>query len=613
MKSLHLPFDSSIRRDLLLLFLTLVGLLYSASFYGQSAVMTNDGAYITVTSGANVQVQGEIRNQESGGNTATIDNEGSILTEHSDPSNAPFINADPSSTVQGNGLYRIQGDWVNDGSFDAGNGEVILEGGDQSVSGDSISSFNDLTLGGTGTKTLELEAEVTNVLDLADRRLHTDTNSLFVLDPDPNSIIRAGSSTNEVEGFVSSDSTGWLVRNIDQSSTYLFPVGDSISTPRYAPAELTPSSSGTQTVRVRFVNQDPSLDGYDVLNKESGLGPVDTERYWRIDRPSGSIPTDVELFYDRAVDSADMAVHWDSQWEGMGSPNKTSNASPQLSSIAHSEWNSFSPNPFTLAKEPLTVDAGADTSVCEGSDFQLNATVNGGSGPYGFEWTPATNLDDPESQSPIAQNVSSPITYYVTVHDSSTNTTSQQDSITLDIVTGAIRADDDARSIEPGASHTIEVGNNDSGVVGDSVIIRGPERGDAYWVFGGIRYEAPEETGPDSLTYRVCDARCPSVCDTAQVRIDVDFEEEELFIPNGVSADGDGFNDVWEIDGLRAYPDNSVKIYNRWGDEVFSAAPYQNDWQGQGKNGDVVEGTYFYVLDLGPGEETRTGYIEFRR
>jgi hypothetical protein len=52
---------------------------------------------------------------------------------------------------------------------------------------------------------------------------------------------------------------------------------------------------------------------------------------------------------------------------------------------------------------------------------------------------------------------------------------------------------------------------------------------------------------------------------------------------------------------------------NRWGQEIYRAAPYENDWRGQGVDGNVTEGTFFYILDLGPGKGKKSGYIEFLR
>lgn len=65
-----------------------------------------------------------------------------------------------------------------------------------------------------------------------------------------------------------------------------------------------------------------------------------------------------------------------------------------------------------------------------------------------------------------------------------------------------------------------------------------------------------------------------------------------LQIPNLFTPNGDGINDTFEIRGLDLFAQNDLTIVNRWGNEVFRATGYQNNWTGEGLN----EGTYFYVL-----------------
>lgn len=65
-----------------------------------------------------------------------------------------------------------------------------------------------------------------------------------------------------------------------------------------------------------------------------------------------------------------------------------------------------------------------------------------------------------------------------------------------------------------------------------------------------------------------------------------------LNIPNLFTPNGDGTNDTFEIRGLDLFAQNDLVIVNRWGNEVFKATGYQNNWTGEGLN----EGTYYYVL-----------------
>ncbi len=86
-------------------------------------------------------------------------------------------------------------------------------------------------------------------------------------------------------------------------------------------------------------------------------------------------------------------------------------------------------------------------------------------------------------------------------------------------------------------------------------------------------------------------------------------------IPEGFSPNVDGINDLFVIRGILYYPNNTIVIYNRWGDKVFEASPYQNTWDGKTSMGLQVGGdklpvgTYFYILDLGDGSDVIKGTI----
>jgi gliding motility-associated-like protein len=68
--------------------------------------------------------------------------------------------------------------------------------------------------------------------------------------------------------------------------------------------------------------------------------------------------------------------------------------------------------------------------------------------------------------------------------------------------------------------------------------------------------------------------------------------QPELIIPNIFTPNGDGKNDVFEIKGLESYPGSSLQVFNRWGNQVYNSANYQNNWDG----GNLADGTYYYLL-----------------
>ncbi len=114
-----------------------------------------------------------------------------------------------------------------------------------------------------------------------------------------------------------------------------------------------------------------------------------------------------------------------------------------------------------------------------------------------------------------------------------------------------------------------------------------------------------------SFEYEVCNLECPGNCATATAILQSRTEDNtsEIDIPNAITPNGDGLNDAFVIDELllnpQDYPNARLIVFNRWGDVLISAQPYNNDWEGTNVSGeDLPEGTYYYVLelDIGSGE-----------
>lgn len=85
-----------------------------------------------------------------------------------------------------------------------------------------------------------------------------------------------------------------------------------------------------------------------------------------------------------------------------------------------------------------------------------------------------------------------------------------------------------------------------------------------------------------------------------------------FFIPNGISPNGDGSNEVWEIPGIDEYPNATVRVYNQWGALVFESTGYAVPWDGKHQGKDLPTGTYQYEVDLKQGDPF-TGKISLER
>ncbi|MFN8394500.1 MAG: PKD domain-containing protein [Bacteroidia bacterium] len=82
-------------------------------------------------------------------------------------------------------------------------------------------------------------------------------------------------------------------------------------------------------------------------------------------------------------------------------------------------------------------------------------------------------------------------------------------------------------------------------------------------------------------------------------------------IPNTFSPNGDGVNDVFEIRNIDAFPDNTLEVFNRWGNKVYEKDKYHNEWDGRNWKNDQVlpDGAYFFVFKPGPEMDEIVGDV----
>jgi gliding motility-associated-like protein len=69
-------------------------------------------------------------------------------------------------------------------------------------------------------------------------------------------------------------------------------------------------------------------------------------------------------------------------------------------------------------------------------------------------------------------------------------------------------------------------------------------------------------------------------------------------IPDIITPNNDGYNDLWEIQGIQYYPDAIVEVYDRWGKRVFHSVGYEEQWDGTFNNKKLPMDSYYYVIRL---------------
>ena len=258
----------------------------------------------------------------------------------------------------------------------------------------------------------------------------------------------------------------------------------------------------------------------------------------------------------------------------------------------------------------VSADAGADGILCGEETFSLSGNLpSGASGTWQLLWGVA-EIDNPTAPQSLVSNVATDTVYLSWTL--STGTCLDYDSDTLMLASMPIpdamddidTADFDVlemsinildndfyENIESHFYNLIDVptGLND---LGDGV----------------LNYLATEDLLGSlvSFQYELCNEDCPEVCDTAWVYLQLQ-REIQLEFPNAITPNGDGVNDVFVVPDIVDHPEQFGKqeliVVNRWGDMVYTAKPYLNDWNGTNQAGkDLPPGTYYYVLRLDVGE-----------
>jgi gliding motility-associated-like protein len=147
-------------------------------------------------------------------------------------------------------------------------------------------------------------------------------------------------------------------------------------------------------------------------------------------------------------------------------------------------------------------------------------------------------------------------------------------------------------------------------------VVEQPVHGILQDMTDGIYSYLPNITydGQDQFRYKVCNLNCSDACTFAVVTLIVE-EQGDCAIPTLFTPNNDGVNDIFVVPclGTDGRLDNEVSIFNQWGDEVFGAQPYNNNWDGTYNGEDLPAGTYYYVVKFNADGGIKTGFLVLQR
>jgi gliding motility-associated-like protein len=134
------------------------------------------------------------------------------------------------------------------------------------------------------------------------------------------------------------------------------------------------------------------------------------------------------------------------------------------------------------------------------------------------------------------------------------------------------------------------------------VIVTGSTYDSIKWLINGAIYQGSQ--GQNAFTFNQDGSYTAIAYDTNGCKSSDSFlisfmnMPVELIARNIITPNQDGINDLWIIQDLNFYKPVEVRIFNRYGDELYSSNDYQNDWDGTYEGEYLPRGTYYYIIKL---------------
>jgi len=229
-------------------------------------------------------------------------------------------------------------------------------------------------------------------------------------------------------------------------------------------------------------------------------------------------------------------------------------------------------------------NAGPDITLCYGSTARLSGIITGSS----FAWSPASSLYQANTLTPLAGPTQT-TTYTLTVYDTVNTPNCPKPAYSYVTVT-----------IPPRVK---------AGVVSDTNAVIGQPLqltatgGNIYLWQPPIALNNPgiynpvatyPANAPDSVTYLVTVRDTNNCVGYANVTVHIFKTLPEIFVPTAFSPNGDGTNDVLKVVAVGLKQFDFFRVFNRWGNMVFSTSNPSQGWDGGFNGNRQPPGTYVF-------------------
>ncbi len=317
----------------------------------------------------------------------------------------------------------------------------------------------------------------------------------------------------------------------------------------------------------------------------------------------------------------------------------------------------------TVEEDPIQSFDVPSFTICPGDSITLEPSAQWGVPPYTYQWTPGGVFADPYRVAPPVTT-----TYTSVVFDDCGNTDTVSREVTVlpapSLTAGPFRDCEPDVTLDAGPGfaayfwpHSGETTQTVTVTVPGNYVVRVTDANGCTGLSDSILAEivpAPlVDAMPDSLVIDVgalaplsvlaltpgpvsftwtpaatltC-ADCPSPlafpaepttylvsgslygCDGPPDSVRVLVEQVDLVLPNAFTPNGDGLNDAFGVTNPVRYPVFALRVFNRWGEQVFATADIAQRWDGTFRGRDQEAGVYVWTIlyrkGRADGEEVR--------
>lgn len=231
----------------------------------------------------------------------------------------------------------------------------------------------------------------------------------------------------------------------------------------------------------------------------------------------------------------------------------------------------------TVNYTPLTLTVSPDIEICQGDSTTLTATAASGKPGYKLKWSPG---NDSLSSILVKPNVTT--TYSVTATDSCGQNTTTYITVTVSETKAAFNYSF-ASELRVDFSNTSTDATN------------------FFWYFGDTTSSTlinPSHTYADSGTYTVRLIVSNAIgCTDSVSHTFILFPDLYFYFPNSFTPNNDANNDLFAGKGYGILH-YTMKIYDRWGNLIFTGNENEPGWDGKTKNGKAQMDSYVCIFDI---------------